>query len=234
MSELVDHLAIHKTTTAIWQPEAYSDLARAVGKLKRDLRSRDLRDVRPARPNWIVPDLVGFSLEGKGRKLASRKSHLCTSLGDLTYDGHRSPAQRKALERVAELITSSRSHPTWLYWYSPQTIALVRRSSYETRFEVNKLATETLRRMGIDTTIACWEEAIGVVSRRLPLGLVVANSPSRRCTHLIRNLERLGVLTLGGLTTMSTDSVEFLHSVKLKTLEACSNALKDGHQRRAL
>ncbi len=229
MSELVDHLAIHKTTTAIWQPGAYADLARAVRDLKRDLRGRDIRDVRPARSNWIVPDSVGFSLEGKSRDLARRKSHICGELEELACDRGRPAAQRRASQRVGELITASRSHPTWLYWYSPQTIALARRSSYETQFEVNQLATSTLRGLGIDVTISCWQEAIGVVSRRLPLGLVLANSPSRRCIQLVRKLERLGVLTVGGLTILSTDSLAFLRSIQLSTLEACSNALKDGY-----
>lgn len=228
MSELEDYLAECEGTTAIWQPDAYSNLTRAVTELKRQLRTRDIRTIRPARPNWIVPDTVGFSLEGKGQTLARRRLHVCTTLKKVKSNGHCSPAQSNALVRVADLIGCSASHPTWLYWYSPQTIALVRRASYQTRFEVNKLATDTLRSLGIATTIARWEEVIGVVSRRLPLSLVMVNSQSRRCSQLLRNLERLGVLTLGGLTIMSTDSSDFLRATKLQTLEACSNALRDG------
>lgn len=233
VSALEDLIAHHEVRTGR-RLKSYSELARAVSNLKRALRGREIRDVRPTRSNWVVPDTVGFSLEGKSRYLASRKSHISAALTNLACQPASAPVQRQALRRVSSLVAKSRSHPTWLYWYSPQTIALVRRSSHQTLIETNQLAAKTISDLGFRTTISSWEESIGIVSRRLPLHLVMACNPSSRCIQLIRKFERLGISTIGGLTIVSTDSMAFLNAVQLGTLEACSSALKDGRRRRAV
>jgi hypothetical protein len=223
VSELADYISIREPSNSS------SDIMSAVRYLKRTLRGRDIRDVRPTRSNWIVADSVGFSLEGKSRDLSRRKLHISGELRYLAHDTDCSSQQTRALVRVADLIDASRSHPTWLYWYSPQTIAIARRSSHDTLFEVNDVVARTIRTIGVHTSISSWEECIGVTSRRLPIGLVMASSPSGRSVRLIRKLERAGVLTLGGLTVISTDSLDFLASLQLSTLENFSRALRDGY-----
>jgi hypothetical protein len=207
--------------------DRYPEIRRAVSQLKRALRSRDILEIRPVRNNWIVPDSLGFSIEGKGRTMARRSEHICQVLEDLAADQDQLVNHRRALRRLAELIGSSRGHPSWLYWYSPQTIALARNTNHQTLFEINQLATTTLKALGLDVTIASWEEAVGVVIRRLPLSLLLDHQPTRRSAGLIRKLEQCGVTTLGGLTVLSTDSLDALRVTRIGTLEACALALRD-------
>ncbi len=206
--------------------QACRDLGRAVRDTRRAIRTRGIVDIRPPRPNWIVPDSVGFALEGKSSNISTRKSRVGLFLERLAYEENRIASERRALLRAADLIAGSRSHPTWFYWYSPQTVDLVRRTSHETLFEMNSLMSRTMDSLGASASISTWEESIDVVSRRLPLGIAIAQGPTRRCAQLIRKLENLGVHALGGLTILSTDSMRFLQAVHLSTLEGCSNALR--------
>lgn len=210
--------------------DQYPEICRAIGQLKRTLRTREILAIRPARNNWVVPDSLGFSIEGKARTMTGRTERICQLLEDLAEDHERLANQRRALLRLAELVSSSRGHPSWLYWYSPQTIALARKANHQSLFEVNQLAARTLNALGLKVTIASWEEAIGVVTRRLPLSLLLAHQPTQRSTRMIRKLEQLGVSTLGGLTILSTDSLDVLRVTKLGTLEACALALRECSQ----
>lgn len=209
--------------------ERHTELRQALARLKRVLRSRDIEGVRPVRTNWIVPDSLGFCIEGKGRTLARRRDHLCNVLDDLAEDPEQSTTRRRALCRLAELIRASRAHPTWLYWYSPQTISLARSTSHQTLFEVNRLAALALNALGLDVTIASWEEAVGVVTRRLPISLLLEHHPTRRTTRLTTKLERCGISTLGGLTVLSTDSLDLLRATRFSTFESCAFAFRESH-----
>lgn len=159
--------------------------------------------------------------------MVRRTEHICQVFEDLAADDDQLPNQRRALRRLSDLIRASRSHPNWLYWYSPQTIALARNANQQSLFELNQLAARTLNSLGLNVSIASWEEAIGVVARRLPLSLLLANEASQRSTRLIRKLEQLGISTLGGLTVLSTDSLDVLRVTRVGTLESCALALRD-------
>lgn len=132
------------------------------------------------------------------------------------------------------LLSDSDGFPTWMYWLSPSTVNLVRKASHDTMYEVNRLANEVTRDLGLLGTISTWERSIGLVTRRLPLGVVMAGATTRRTTGLLLKLERLGVGTLGGLTITSTDSMRFLERVQQETLEEVSSVLKGAHRRQAL
>lgn len=235
LSRLPREVTVADLTETTWaeggggrqREETQRQFALAVRRLKRDIRSRDLDSIRPSRSNWIVPDAVGFRLEGRARTLTARSQRVRENLCEIALSPGRNHKQAQALRRVCELIATSKSHPTWLYWYSPQTVALARRANRDTLYELNGLATRTLRALNVDTSISAWEETIDVVSRRLPLCIVEAFEPTRRCKIALGKLESFGVTTLGGLTITSTDSLEFLNRVRLETLASCSSALKD-------
>lgn len=130
------------------------------------------------------------------------------------------------------LLSDSEGFPHWLYWLSPSTIGLVRRANHETLYDINRLASSVTNGLGLSGTISTWEKGICIITRRLPIGVVMAGDRTRRSTGLLLKLEGLGIGTLGGLTIASTSSMRFLEQVRQRTLEEVSNVLRAVHRKR--
>lgn len=206
------------------------EASRAIRVYRRSTRTRKLEAIRPANPSWAIPDEVGFKLEGTSSQIGRRRTRLLAELAGLRESAVLDAAQERAVGRVSEVLHRIQSFPNFIYWYSPTVVNKVRRAAPQTLQEVNLSATYAVKSLGIECSISTWEDNLGVVSRRIPLGVVTVHLRSRKARNLIRQLESLGVKTLGGLAVASRDSSFFLGQIQMRTLQNLALALKGVHR----
>ncbi len=199
----------------------------AIRELERTLKTRGISEVRPRGRSWVIPDEVGFSVEGRSPDLSRRRETFLARLDEIGRASHE-PATRRSLSRVVEVLSEVPALPNWLYWYSPATIHLVRAASHETLQEFNHCAALAVQKLEGAGSISTWEESVSVVARRLPVEIVNSFESSRRGRAFARRLSRTGITCLGGATVASTDSLYVLRRLRLGTLESLAGALRGG------
>lgn len=203
-----------------------TEVAGATRYFQRCLRTRSIEVVRPRGPSWVVPDSLGFRIEGASPSLARRRLKLLGRLDALAGTRSLTGAQRRAVRRVHGLLDGIEPYPTWLYWYSASTVRLARSASSESLQAVNREATLTLNDLVGRCTISTWEERLGVVTRRIPVGVMSPYLSSRRGRALMSRMEKLGIHTIGGVSVVSTDSLAFLSKVRVETMQSFAGALR--------
>ena len=147
-----------------------SSIKRAVRLFERSVTTRSIEAVRPLNPAWVIPDSIGFAIEGRSRRLDRRRKTLLGQLQAVPRSCRFDRDQQRAVERVVKVINNIERFPHWLYWLSPAVVSLIRRSPSETLIEVNREAKQALRALKINASISTWQGSVGVVTRRLPLG----------------------------------------------------------------